>query len=300
MTSVVRTQIQNLAKKKVLQFIEIKKWESEVEGSAFMSSTGLKEVIGLEDVITFRDHAFYGCSGLTRISFLNLQVTNDSTFSECHSIASVELPNLITLGPACFWANKVLTSISLPSVTGSVSNSAFKGCVKLGSIALPKATVADNSSFQGCTELRSITLSDKLSSVASNAFSQVTNCAINLVGHMPQSTGTPSQHSIVQSCAKISGGNFGVVTGFGFSLGADVLEALTGTNLTDYLNNILKIKRSDVALLNNLAVGSSVLDLGTAVSSISGFTHVEGSLIDIIKIDSSLYSWNGSTWALSS
>ncbi|MDR1597951.1 MAG: hypothetical protein LBR89_03380, partial [Holosporales bacterium] len=92
-------------------------------------------------------------------------------------------------------------------------------------------------------------------------------------------------------------GGFGTVPAFGFSIGQEVLNAVSGTALITYINGVLGLTRAGVPLLTNVPSGQSVLDLGTSVATTVGLIHVDGSLIDIIKIANVERTWNGSAWA---
>jgi hypothetical protein len=268
------------------------------------------------------ERAFENCKGLTEVSFPSLlSISSNYTFLYCNKIASISFPRFTgTLPYGTFEGCSALIHISIPEalvenlspylfngcsslastmlqsmewqseIVRTISEGAFFGCAKLAAASFPSVTSIGNSGFINCSGLRSITLSDQISSVGTSAFKNVTNCAINFVGH---ASGGTLHNGVVLSCERIQSGGFGTVSAFGFSLGADIGQN-EGT-LVAYINEILTLTRT-IPLLTNVAIGASILDLGTSLIDTTELTQ-HGGLIDVIKIGATSYTWNGSAWA---
>jgi hypothetical protein len=268
---------------------------------------------------TLGGSTFWGCASLQFINFPRLESLNYRTFNNCIALRHVSFPNLINAGGEVFWNCSQLISVEIPKanvknitanmfrgnvnlttivlqneIVGSIGSNAFLSTA-ITDISFPNLKTLETSAFQGCTKLRSIILSDQIASVGGNAFYQVTNCTVNFVGHL--TTAGAAENGVTLSCANMKAGAFGTVAAFSFTPGADVLEAVSGAGLTTYINGVLGLTRAGVPLLTNVPSGKSVLDLGSAVATTAGLVHVDGSLIDIVKIANVERTWNGSTWA---
>ncbi|MDR1597568.1 MAG: leucine-rich repeat domain-containing protein, partial [Holosporales bacterium] len=285
--------------------------------SSFRSCTSLQSVNfpRLESVVT---HTFYSCSALKHVNLPNLKNLGEGLFFGCSQLISVEIHNANVKNiPSCTFDNDVnLTTIVLrnemvesidsygfddAAVTHvSFSNlktlglGAFQGCISLQSVDFPQLESVATYAFLNCPKLRSITLSDQIAYVGSSVFRGVTNCAVNFVGHL--TTAGAAENGVTLSCANMKSREFGSVAAFSFTPGADVLEAVSGAALLAYINGVLGLTRAGVPLLTNVPSCQSVLDLGSAVATTAGLVHVDGSLIDIIKIANVERTWNGSAW----
>jgi hypothetical protein len=241
--------------------------------------------------------AFRHCA-LRYVSFPNLKSLGSDVFVDCTQLISVELPNanVKNILRMLFVNDINLTTIVWPNeMVESVDRQVFLNCSSLTNMSFPNIKTLANDVFNGCTKLCAIMLSDQISSVGGNAFYKVTNCAVNIVGHLT-TDGLPV-NGIMDVCAKMKAGAFGTVAAFVFTPGADVLGSVSGTALVTYINGVLELTRAGIPLLTNVPSGQSVLDLGTSVATTAGLVHVDGSLIDIIKIANAERTWNGSAWA---
>lgn len=95
------------------------------------------------------------------------------TFSGCHSLVSVTIPNNIkSIGNYTFSGCGSLVSITIPNGATSVSASMFSGCGSLSSIAMPQSIRSvGNYTFSGCESLASITIANGANGLSSGAFS---------------------------------------------------------------------------------------------------------------------------------
>ena len=124
---------------------------SSIEESAFANCVNLKSVeINARKIA---DKAFYGCSGLTNISFSSqLSSIGDRAFSFCSGFSS----------------------LLLPDVTKSIGKSAFRGCSNLKNVVLGKEleTFGDEP-FYDCNSIESLTIPQLICSIASNGVAQL-------------------------------------------------------------------------------------------------------------------------------
>lgn len=84
--------------------------------------------------------AFFKCKNITNIDFsrcLNLTIIEDSAFSCCYNLKSIEFPlTLTTIGDYAFAECYSLTSITFPSSVKSICDSAFSFCSNLRKLIL--------------------------------------------------------------------------------------------------------------------------------------------------------------------
>ncbi|MDR1907525.1 MAG: leucine-rich repeat domain-containing protein [Holosporales bacterium] len=293
-------QISALAKgSKKLEYLKVPDWGPTIATKAFGDSnsnnvSSIQQLVGFEDVTTMNDYAFCNCTNITSLYLPNVTTLKYAVFYLNSGIQHLDFPKLKVAGKGTF-DHSGLVSASFPELI-SADDGTFYYCSSLESVNLPKLRIIVKNLFDGCTTLKSITLSDQITSVGGSAFRNVSNCAINFIASVPD---TGELHNGIElSCSRIKSGGIGAVTAFNYSLGADVVSALPGTNLVDYVNEVLKLSKADVPLLTSVPAGSSVLNLGNAIANTTGLTQ-HGGLIDVIKIGSLSYSWNGSAWCAS-
>jgi hypothetical protein len=88
---------------------------------------------GDRDIISYLDHdglvrivgssAFFGCRGLEEVKFLKATSAGTSTFRATH-LRKFSAPELLSVGSFCFRDNYVLSNVNIPSVTGSIGDTA--------------------------------------------------------------------------------------------------------------------------------------------------------------------------------
>lgn len=126
-----------------------------------------------EQLVGVGNYAFYGCSGLTAISFGNgLRVIGNWAFANCSSMDNVDVPaisNLTTIGDHAFYKCNRLTEISVPKSVRFIGDYAFADCRFLSSIELCNSGAEVSPSlleemgwnvFENCETLYSLTLPD--------------------------------------------------------------------------------------------------------------------------------------------
>ena len=128
-------------------------------------------------IYTLGPSSFSNCSSLTSIELPN-SVTSigNSAFSNCSSLTNIELPdNLTSIGTFAFSNCSRLTSIKLPDSVTSIGEYTFSNCSRLTSIELPdNLTSIGNSAFHNCISLASINIPRTVTYIGEGAFN---NCS---------------------------------------------------------------------------------------------------------------------------
>jgi hypothetical protein len=157
-----------------------------IKDLAFFGCTGLTSVTIPGSVDSIGNTAFVDCSGLTAIivATSNNHYSSDegvlfskdgSTLILCPEAKSgfYSIPSTVsTIGRAAFFECRELTSISIPSSVTSINSFAFNSCSKLASINIPSSVtqIRDNT-FEECSALSSIVIPNSITSIDMNAFS---------------------------------------------------------------------------------------------------------------------------------
>jgi hypothetical protein len=94
MTDAVRTSVQNLTKKNVIEELYIPTWGTNtITNSAFENATGLVRIKGFNDVTSLGTSAFKGCTSLTEANLSLISTIGESAFENCIKLASFAAPN---------------------------------------------------------------------------------------------------------------------------------------------------------------------------------------------------------------
>jgi len=142
---------------------------------------------------TIGNGAFFGCSGLTRITFpSSLTSIGTSAFQNCSGLTGITFPASlasISIGTYAFASCSGLKSITLPVGLKSVSEGAFISCSGLTSITLPVGIASiGNYAFRDCSGLTSVTLPAGLKSIGGWSFRDCSGLkSIYFLGDAPTS-----------------------------------------------------------------------------------------------------------------
>ena len=167
---------------------------------------GCKNSVIPNSVTSIGDCAFYGCSGLTKLTLPNsVRSIGDGAFSGCSGLTELTLPNSVTsIGDCAFYGCSGLTELILPNSVRSIGDIAFTYCSGLEKITVEsgnscydsrdncnsiidtefntlivgcKNSVIPNSvtsigyyAFYGCSGLTELTLPDSVASIGDGAF----------------------------------------------------------------------------------------------------------------------------------
>lgn len=137
---------------KKLTKINIPKNLEYLGGGAFYNCTSLK-TIELPDTLTYMGgETFYNATSLESIKLSNnLTEIRGNTFEECRSLESITIPDSVTrIGGHAFYGNTSLKTVTLTenSKLKKIGSSAFRMCLNLDEITLPKETSVNSRAFK--------------------------------------------------------------------------------------------------------------------------------------------------------
>ena len=126
-------------------------------------------------VTSIGEGAFYGCRGLTSVSFAEgSQLTNigNYAFHGCSGLTTITIPSSVTsIGEGAFVFCTGLTSVTIPSSVTSIGESAFYNCSGLTSVTIGEGvTSIGNYAFSFCSGLTSVTIPSSVTSIGNYAF----------------------------------------------------------------------------------------------------------------------------------
>ena len=94
-----------------------------------------------------------------------------------NDVANVVIPDVLNgmevteIRPGAFWANRKLTSVSVPGTIQTIPESAFRNCVNLSNVEIAEGVeVLEANCFSGCSSLTTVILPDSLTTIGSEAF----------------------------------------------------------------------------------------------------------------------------------
>ena len=141
---------------------------------AFAGLTALEEVVIPHTVEAIEYGAFYGCSKLTTLSYMdengniqqsvglrNVKLINMGAFQNCNLRGELVLDNARAIGDYAFAGNKNLTSVEIPKTLQSIGGYAFLDNVKLQTVTVNAELVKYGPYvFAGCKNLRTMSTID--------------------------------------------------------------------------------------------------------------------------------------------
>jgi hypothetical protein len=137
---------------------------SSIAETAFTSRRVITSISIPASVTSIGQYSFYGCSGLTSLSFesgIAIESIEASTFTYCTALPSITIPASVTsIGLTAFESCSSLTSIDFESGSAltNIVNNAFINCTALASFSIPSGvTRIGKGAFQNCTALSSLT-----------------------------------------------------------------------------------------------------------------------------------------------
>lgn len=154
---------------------------NEIGASAFKNCTKIKEIYLPSSVTSIYTGAFYGCSGVTKVTMDAAISMNSTIFTDMADLEEVRLSAISktkSIGTRTFASLKKLkTFISYSPALTKIDANAFVGCTSLGEASFYSAEITSigNSAFENCASLTTLYFQKKtLVSIGDNAF---TNCS---------------------------------------------------------------------------------------------------------------------------
>ena len=145
--------------------------------------------------------AFYNCSNLTSVSFLEDVITIGSyAFYNCSSLTSFTLPtNTVNINEYAFYGCSSLTGMTIPASVTLIGKYAFYNCSAMASANIPEGiTVINERSFYGCSSLTEIRIPESVQTIGTFAFAR---CAFTEV-EIPDSV-TSIGAGVFSGCASL-------------------------------------------------------------------------------------------------
>lgn len=138
-----------------LQSINIPNNVDRIQSNTFENCKSLQTVTygtGLEDIF---ESAFTNCKNLssfTATSTNNLKRIKDKAFYNCYALTTPPISAATQIGSYCFYNNRSLTSLTLPSTIDYIKDYAFGNCVNLTTLTNNTNQYADfgNNVFLNC------------------------------------------------------------------------------------------------------------------------------------------------------
>ncbi|WP_052823546.1 leucine-rich repeat domain-containing protein [Neotamlana sedimentorum] len=155
--------------------------------SAFQSCTNLVSV-NLQNIKTYGNHSFNGCSNLVLapLDFSNTTNVGDYCFMNCAKITAVTVPGTVTLGVGALRATGI-TSFVIPSEWTVLPDQMIRDCKAVTQVNIPSTiTTMGVASFRGCTGIVNVQVNwtDQASiadATVNNLFNGLTLSNINLL-----------------------------------------------------------------------------------------------------------------------
>ena len=113
--------------------------------------SGLSQVTISASVNAVGDHAFYGCSGLTRVNISDLAAWCKIDFYDTSS-------NPLRYAKKLYLGDNLVTTLTIPSTVATIKKYAFYNCASLTQLTIPQTvTTVDFWAFMGCSGLTDVT-----------------------------------------------------------------------------------------------------------------------------------------------
>ncbi|MDD2595015.1 MAG: leucine-rich repeat protein, partial [Bacteroidales bacterium] len=111
----------------------------------------------LNNVANVITHALSNCPNLASVSVPNAVSIEKWAFENCTQLITVDLPNAVSVGKAAFYKCGQLATVSLPKAV-YIKQYSFSECSQLATISLPNVTSVGMSAFYSCTKLATVSL----------------------------------------------------------------------------------------------------------------------------------------------
>ena len=178
--------------------------------------------------------AFYGCSGLTNVTFDNgITSIGDYAFYGCSGLAKLnsdtnnkfDLTGITSIGAGAFEGCVLVANVTLVGGLTAIQNNTFKGCTSLTAISMPNTvTSVGDYAFANDSALASVSFSNHLQTIGAYAFSK---CKI---------TGTVTLPNTVTSISAYAFENNSKITTLTVNSGAIADDAFKGCSSIEALN----------------------------------------------------------------
>lgn len=177
---------------------------------AFYSCSSLKNISFLNCVYIDLS-AFTGCSKLTLVNFPNCSIISHDAFRTCTSLSYIYFPVCKVIHSYAFYGCTSLQTIYFP-ICSRIASNAFSSCRRLTSINFPEVLLIESNAFRSCSSLTTASF-PICNNISNNAFSGCYNLIslyLNSVSSVP-SLGTSVFNSTPIGGYSTSAGQYGSV-----------------------------------------------------------------------------------------
>jgi len=157
-----------------------------ISGTPFQNRTSITKVnITGNNVNKIEDSAFSGCSSLSSINLPNtITSIGSSAFNDCTSLISINLPNSINKIAQGAFSYSGLLSIEIPTNINNIGQNAFSGCKNLTTFSIVNGTNPlsfGDYVFLGCSQLQTVNLGRNISGTPFQNIKTITK--VNITGN---------------------------------------------------------------------------------------------------------------------
>ena len=139
----------------------------------YLNGEEVKDLVIPNGVTSIGDHAFWGCTGLTSVTFPgSVTSLGEGSFDSCSNLTSINIPGTVTdIGIWTFYNCVGLTTVTLGEGVASIGECVFLNCRALNSITIPESvTSIGDRAFESCVSLTSITIPEGVPSITASTF----------------------------------------------------------------------------------------------------------------------------------
>ena len=150
--------------------------DDKTEIAPFFDYDDIKKVVIKKGVTSIGKYAFYGCDGISKITFPSsgFKKIGSSAFRKCTAISEVTVPKTVTsCGSNAFRGCEGLKKVTFNGKIKTLNSYTFRECSALEEITLPSTlTTIGSYAFYKCRKLVNINIPDKVKKINKYAFYQ--------------------------------------------------------------------------------------------------------------------------------
>lgn len=152
--------------------IEIKEGTEYIGTGAFVLQENITEIT-LPDSVKYIGSGAFSCTAIKTITLpKNLEVIEDTVFSDCSNLKAITIPDSVkSIGVSAFGGCVNLSTVEFGNNLRLINSNAFEGCIKLTKITLPKKLEnIGSAAFYGCKKLKTISVPSSVYDIDADSF----------------------------------------------------------------------------------------------------------------------------------